>query len=126
MYMYSKFASTITDTFDVTNATIMIYKDTYCVICEFVEGSKCQGCKIDIVEANTAMQLATLAVPRFNEARSVTHCLNTINLLSGEYYVYVSDIETDGSYSNTAKTLAILVYNSEQSSKLQCIICNIN
>ena len=88
------------------------------MICEFVEGSRSQGCKIDIVEANTATQLATFAAPRFNDASSVTQCLNTIQLPSGDYHVYVSDVESDGSHSDTAKALAFSMYNSEQSGKL--------
>ena len=113
-------------TFDVSNATIAMYKGSYCVICEFVEGSRCQGCKIDIIEANTATQLATFAVPRFNDASSVAQCLNTLSLPSGEYYVHVSDIENDGSYSDTARTLVFSIYNSEQSGKLQFTIVTDN
>ena len=107
---------TDTDTFDVSNATIVKYKDSYCVVCEFVEGSRCQGCKIDIFEAGTTTQIATLVAPRFNDASSVTQCLNTLQFPSGEYRVHISDIESDGSYSDTAITLAFTVHNPEQSS----------
>ena len=106
------------DTFDVSNATIVKYKDSYCVICEFVEGSRCQGCNIDIFEASTTTQIKALAAPRFNDASSVTQCLNTLQLPSGEYSVHISDIESDGSYSDTAITLAFTVHNPEQSSML--------
>ena len=92
------------------------------MICEFVEGSRCQGCKIDIIEARTSTQLATIVAPRFNGASSVTQCLNTIQLPSGDYHVYISDVESDESYSNTAKTLSFSIYNSEQSSMLLTLL----
>ena len=122
----SKSFFTDTDTFDVSNATIVKYKDSYSVICEFVEGSRCQGCKIDIIEARTTTQIVTLSVPRFNDASSVTQCLNTLQLPQGEYHVFVSDIESDGTYSDTGKVLAFSMYNSEQSSRLLLAIANDN
>ena len=107
---------TDTDTFDVSNATIVKYKDSHCVICKFVEGSRCQGCKINFTEASTATQIVALAAPRFNDASSVTQCLNTLKLPSGEYHVHISDTESDGSYSDMAITLSFTVHNPEQSS----------
>lgn len=106
------------DTFDVRNATLIMYKDSHCVVCEFVEGSRCQGCKIDIVKANESAQPTTLTVPRFNYASSVQHCLNNLQLPAGVYQVYVSDIESDGSFSETARTLAFSIASSEQSGML--------
>ena len=88
------------------------------MICEFVHGSRSQGCKIDVVEVSTATQQATFTVPRFNYASSVTQCLENVHLASGGYQVYISDIESDGSYSDTVRTLAFSLYNSEQDSKL--------
>ena len=86
------------------------------MICEFVEGSRCQGCKIDIFEAGTTTQIRALAAQRINGASSATQCLNTQQLPSGEYHVHISDIENDGSHSGTAITLAFTVHNPEQSS----------